>query len=81
MWQLVYPIFWGVAYGADRKDSPELIAWLILDVTSPVTYSSQIPDPRSQSVKFVDELVDLAVGGFDLALKAGFSALGSLRLI
>jgi hypothetical protein len=35
------------------------------------TDSSQNPDTR-QPVEFVDELVDLAVGGVDLALKAGF---------
>ena len=29
----------------------------------------------------LDELVDLPVGGFGLALKAGFSALGCSRLI
>lgn len=34
-----------------------------------------------EAIKFVDELVDLPVGGFDLALKAGFVVLGFSRLI
>ena len=47
-----------------------------------VTFAGQC---ESTSVRknggFVDELVDLTVGGFDFELMAGFSALGCSRLI
>ena len=55
-----------------RRGSPALSATVVRLLELSFTDSSQNPDTR-QPVKFVDELVDLAVGGFDLALKRGLA--------